>query len=1059
MINANKIFLTLVVLVQLITYSIIMGSIYVMGNTISKQTFESLEQQSRSIISNRMKERVENMILYIEYERKEALKEVQYLIKFTAHSMLHIEEEDVVRHLNHWLPQINTTEHGEAINCLMYDKINDRYILFSDGQATDITFKENIDDPLQYMSDSVYSEMLEYSNYRLYFFTTQKDIDTVAKHFIYRIIHTSVYGKDGYVWVNEIVDFNGGDNFAIRKIHPISQETEGRYLSTKEADITGYYHYAKELEGIKKWGEVFYTFHAENKSDGKMVEKATYSKLYQPFNWVVSTAEPLGDILGYAEIMNEYNQKAIMKTSENIIIMLFAVFAVNIIIIYVITRRQDKINRAYMEEKLAENDRIFSMVARHSDRMLFHYDIESGKVKPWNEDECKTCPFSHMCFKTFSLDGFKNSDYIMGESRETAVEMLENIRKGVPFGSADVHVYRNDGRPCWLNFKHTTLSSGDVPVGALISFKDITEQKDAEAAYQAHLNSSETSSDSKILYVRYNLTTSSVEKIMGQMFTDDEKQLTFTDSSRLFELLATKISFKNKDDVTAYFSSANLMELYNSGKQTTHAKWSITFKDGKELYARSEIILLTDPFSNHIKAFIRFDDITEEENKQLDLIKQGNSDAMTGLLRRGSGEALIRECLESQRDLGGIFIILDLDDLKHINDNFGHINGDKAIIGIAETLKNHFRKDDIIMRSGGDEFIAFLPGASKSVSSVELSMISLLHKLSNISLEDGNTIHCSAGCAVETLGKDTFESLYKKADTALYHVKRNGKNNFAFYVPEMDNATYKFSCHRTIPLSKDELNKDEIHDLIDVMSSWFPGIVYFNLSQNFYRILAYGNIIKELDPDKIDVFWDAQRQYIHKDDFDNLLTVMSRGAIMKSYSEGMRRLRASYRMVKDDEEHYKTEAYINLCTSLSGDVCAFLFMRKDTTPDKDREILRLRTILEMRLKNNCEYVCLINVQTGTYSNMNKNNANSHEIPELAGFDTVTKYIRDTFISPEQQDEYYNAAKLDTILENMQYNDSKYSYTYTLKGCQYEAVFVWYEESRVELLMTVTKISD
>ena len=91
--------------------------------------------------------------------------------------------------------------------------------------------------------------------------------------------------------------------------------------------------------------------------------------------------------------------------------------------------------------------------------------------------------------------------------------------------------------------------------------------------------------------------------------------------------------------------------------------------------------------------------------------------------------------------------------------------------------------------------------------------------------------------------------------------------------------------------------------------------------------------------------------------------------------------------------------------------------------------------------------------------MNKNNSNSHEIPELAGFDTVTKYIRDTFISPEQQDEYYNAAKLDTILENMQYNDSKYSYTYTLKGCQYEAVFVWYEESRVELLMTVTKISD
>ena len=79
--------------------------------------------------------------------------------------------------------------------------------------------------------------------------------------------------------------------------------------------------------------------------------------------------------------------------------------------------------------------------------------------------------------------------------------------------------------------------------------------------------------------------------------------------------------------------------------------------------------------------------------------------------------------------------------------------------------------------AGGDEFIVYLPKAGKNVDSVEHSLESLLSKLASTYIDENNerTIHCSIGCAAETAEDDNFESLYKRADIALYHVKRNGK--------------------------------------------------------------------------------------------------------------------------------------------------------------------------------------------------------------------------------------------------------------------------------------------
>jgi len=74
-------------------------------------------------------------------------------------------------------------------------------------------------------------------------------------------IYSTNLPDDGYIWINEIIDFSGGDQYAIRFVHPNLPETEGEYLSTKTEDIKGNLPYLEELQGIKTSGEVFHNYY------------------------------------------------------------------------------------------------------------------------------------------------------------------------------------------------------------------------------------------------------------------------------------------------------------------------------------------------------------------------------------------------------------------------------------------------------------------------------------------------------------------------------------------------------------------------------------------------------------------------------------------------------------------------------------------------------------------------------------------------------------------------------------------------------------------------------
>ena len=124
----------------------------------------------------------------------------------------------------------------------------------------------------------------------------QEQIDAISAARISHHIRNLRLIDDGYVWVNRIVNYAGGDNYAIRQIHPNLPQTEGDWLSTQTKDIKGNKPYEVELNGVKKDGEIYFDYYFKKLNSDKIAHKMSFAKLYKPWDWVVASGVYLDDV-------------------------------------------------------------------------------------------------------------------------------------------------------------------------------------------------------------------------------------------------------------------------------------------------------------------------------------------------------------------------------------------------------------------------------------------------------------------------------------------------------------------------------------------------------------------------------------------------------------------------------------------------------------------------------------------------------------------------------------------------------------------------------------------
>lgn len=106
---------------------------------------------------------------------------------------------------------------------------------------------------------------------------------------------------NGYIWINAVLNYGGGDNYAYRFVHPNLPKTEGMMLSTSMRDIKGNLPYRMELEGVKEHGEIFFDYWFKKKGSEHIQHKLTFAKLYRPYDWIVATGVYLDDIEGLVQ--------------------------------------------------------------------------------------------------------------------------------------------------------------------------------------------------------------------------------------------------------------------------------------------------------------------------------------------------------------------------------------------------------------------------------------------------------------------------------------------------------------------------------------------------------------------------------------------------------------------------------------------------------------------------------------------------------------------------------------------------------------------------------------
>lgn len=168
-----------------------------------------------------------------------------------------------------------------------------------------------------------------------------------------------------------------------------------------------------------------------------------------------------------------------------------------------------------------------------------------------------------------------------------------------------------------------------------------------------------------------------------------------------------------------------------------------------------------------------------------ELLERATKDKLSDLLTRATAESYIEERLSLMRpDESCAVMIIDLDDFKLVNDTYGHQSGDEVIIHTARALSGSFRTDDIVSRWGGDEFLVFLSGSLNS-DIVHNKAREVSEKLQFIIGQDpGIAVSASIGIYIETTGQRNFREMFRKADEALYSVKRTGKHGISIKMDE-----------------------------------------------------------------------------------------------------------------------------------------------------------------------------------------------------------------------------------------------------------------------------------
>ncbi|MBU3988699.1 MAG: EAL domain-containing protein [Gammaproteobacteria bacterium] len=251
--------------------------------------------------------------------------------------------------------------------------------------------------------------------------------------------------------------------------------------------------------------------------------------------------------------------------------------------------------------------------------------------------------------------------------------------------------------------------------------------------------------------------------------------------------------FKVFDEKTLQEVANPVLQCLSNGLPFMRQENTIfTNRNGDNLAINESAAPIRDRSGQVTGVVLVFHDVSSTRKLTQQMSWQATHDALTGLPNRIMLQDYLESALEFAAQGGQTLAVmfLDLDRFKIVNDTLGHDVGDGLLREVAERLKEGLRGSDIVGRLGGDEFLVIASEIKDNTAIVMMAerLLKVFHKPFSLGQSE---FFASTSIGISVYPEDgaTPDVLMKKADSAMYRVKTQGKNNYGFYSKEADQGT------------------------------------------------------------------------------------------------------------------------------------------------------------------------------------------------------------------------------------------------------------------------------
>lgn len=254
----------------------------------------------------------------------------------------------------------------------------------------------------------------------------------------------------------------------------------------------------------------------------------------------------------------------------------------------------------------------------------------------------------------------------------------------------------------------------------------------------------------------------------------------FVSMDQWFWHMATESVHKDDTEFLDIFRSNDIGKRIRNNDCVVEQEIRIRNKAKGYIWVKMVVIFIPNKNRSNVeKIFVMFKNINSKKILEMDYMYKSRIDFLTGLYNREYCEQMIAEYLNSVKVAKGMYVIIDIDEFKKVNDTFGHITGDELLKKTSEAFRRVVSDKDVVGRFGGDEFVIFIKDYVDE-KTAKSRLAAILENVQFVYHENKKqyVIRCSAGAViVNKIGVDVDE-LYRIADNNLYEAKRAGKNTF-----------------------------------------------------------------------------------------------------------------------------------------------------------------------------------------------------------------------------------------------------------------------------------------